>query len=169
MKPLELNNALLRAAGTGDIVEVQRLVGGGADVNCRGRNGITPVIEAAEHLAVKEYLIGRGADVNYTGFSEGTALMLAAGAGAAAVVQRLIELGAEFIRVGPAGNPDDRWANRWRLRSNHAGHSCLYRTTWSAAYTASGSPAGRQPDASVVRGGGESCAVVRGTERGGGR
>ena len=29
MKPLEWNNALLRAAGTGDMVEVERLVEGG--------------------------------------------------------------------------------------------------------------------------------------------
>jgi ankyrin repeat protein len=100
MRLLELNNSLLAAAAQGDLEDVRRLVEAGADVNCRGRNGVTPVLQnAAEHLAVKEYLISQGADVNYTGFAEGTVLMLAAGAGAIEIVHRLIELGADVNRA----------------------------------------------------------------------
>jgi ankyrin repeat protein len=102
MNVLERNNALLEAAKTGNLSEVRRLVESGADVNCRGRNGVTPVIQnASMHLAVKEYLVAHGADLNYTGFSEGTVLMLAAGAGAVDVVRRLIELGAEVNLAMP--------------------------------------------------------------------
>jgi uncharacterized protein len=102
MNLLERNNALLEAANTGNLSEVERLVESGADVNCRGRNGITPVIQnASMHLAVKEYLVTHGADLNYTGFAEGTVLMLAAGAGAVDIVQRLIELGAEVNLAMP--------------------------------------------------------------------
>jgi ankyrin repeat protein len=68
------------------------------------------------HLAVKEYLVAHGADLNYTGFAEGTLLMLAAGSGAVDIVQRLIELGAEVnlampnrgeypTRIKPRGPP----------------------------------------------------------------
>jgi uncharacterized protein len=100
MNLLERNNALLEAAKTGDLSEVQRLVESGAEVNCRGRNGITPLLQnASMHLAVKEYLITQGADINYAGFSEGTVLMLAAGA--VDIVQRLIELGAEVNLAMP--------------------------------------------------------------------
>jgi ankyrin repeat protein len=53
------------------------------------------------HLAVKEYLITQGADINYAGFAEGTVQMLAAGAGATDIVQRLIELGAEINLAMP--------------------------------------------------------------------
>src|ERR1700733_12179337 len=96
MNLLERNNALLEAAKTGNLSEAQRLVESGADVNCRGRNGITPVVQnASMHLTVKEYLVTHGADLNYTGFAEGTVLMLAARAGAVDIVRRLIELGAD--------------------------------------------------------------------------
>jgi ankyrin repeat protein len=43
---------------------------------------------------VVEYLVARGADLNYTGFSEGTALMLAASAGESETVRYMLELGA---------------------------------------------------------------------------
>jgi len=96
LPPLDLNNALFQAAREGDRDKVSSLVEAGADVNAKGKNGITPVIQVdPKCLPVMEYLIAQGADVNYTGFSEGSVLMLAAHAGEAEIVKRLIALGAD--------------------------------------------------------------------------
>jgi uncharacterized protein len=55
------------------------------------------------HSEVVRYLISRGADVNYAGFSEGTALIFAAGAGQAELVSLLLDAGADPNVALPRG------------------------------------------------------------------
>jgi uncharacterized protein len=148
MSLLERNNALLEAAKTGNLSEVHRLVDSGADVNCRGRNGITPVTQnASMHLVVKEYLVTHGADLNYTGFAEGTVLMLAAGAGD--IVRRLIELGADVNLAMP---------NRGETALHQAAQAGQTKTVLVLL------EAGANPNAFTVTGGHTemSCGPLRG-------
>jgi ankyrin repeat protein len=103
--PTEVNSdeALLDAAGKGDLAEVRRLIEGGADVNCQGRHSLTPLIAAFNHVEVIRYLLAQGADVNYGGFREGSMLMLAAYSGRMELVSLLLEAGADVILILPGG------------------------------------------------------------------
>jgi len=58
--------ALLAAAARGDLAEVERLLGQGAKVDIRDRDGRTPLLLAtrANRVAVARALIAAGADVN---------------------------------------------------------------------------------------------------------
>jgi ankyrin repeat protein len=59
---MDVNERLVEAAGSGDLREVRRLVGAGADVNARNRFGIGPLLSA--DASVLGYLLDHGADVN---------------------------------------------------------------------------------------------------------
>lgn len=75
-----LNYALLDACDHGDLDEVRRLLGRGADINARGLFDSTPLMRASSrgHAHVVQELISRGADVNARSWKGATALMDAA-------------------------------------------------------------------------------------------
>lgn len=61
-----LTEELYKAAGSGDVTEVQNLLNKGADVNAKTRNGETALHSAAisGHKQAAELLLANGADVN---------------------------------------------------------------------------------------------------------
>ena len=99
----ERDAALWEACSAGDLEEVRRLVEAGANVNSPGKYQVTPLIAACEHLEVLRYLLAQGADVNYTGFGEGSALMLAVYNGDLPQVELYLEHGADPNLAMPTG------------------------------------------------------------------
>ena len=97
-----LDDALVQALDRGDLPRIERLVGGGADVNSRNGQGKTPLIVAAKagDAALVRKLIAAGADVNQITDNGGTALMFAAIGGDLATVRALLASGAEVNVVG---------------------------------------------------------------------
>jgi ankyrin repeat protein len=89
------------AAASGDIVEVRRLLFKGADVNVqpKGMNGGTPLIQATMHQRddVVFELLERGADPNLTDHAGLTALSWAVSQGDSAtnVIRMLVQHGAK--------------------------------------------------------------------------
>jgi Ankyrin repeats (3 copies)/Ankyrin repeat len=88
---------LLAAAATGDLHEVKRLIGRGAQINAKfGGEGETALHRAVSYgrLEVVDYLISNGADVN-AGNEEGwTPLISASYSGNMEIIQRLVSNGA---------------------------------------------------------------------------
>jgi len=73
--PAEL--ALIDAAGAGDVRKLERLVAQGADVNVRGRYGMTPAFWALAHLSKDglAFLLEHGADPNAQLTPDGNSVM----------------------------------------------------------------------------------------------
>jgi ankyrin repeat protein len=89
---------LILAAAMGDLAEVEKLVGEGADVNkATKEDGCTPLIVAATmgQLAVVRYLVQHSADKNKADNAGTTPLLIAAQGGHLTVVQYLIQQGAD--------------------------------------------------------------------------
>jgi len=86
-----------QAVSEGDIELVKSLLAKGADVNGRGRRGLTILHIAASHghKVLVELLITKGADVNATGPGGGTALHGASRFGHRDVVELLMTKGAD--------------------------------------------------------------------------
>lgn len=74
-----MNPALIQAAGNGHMNVVLFLLENGADVNVRGRDGLTPLMLASDagHLEIVRVLLNNGADVNAVNSSGETALTYA--------------------------------------------------------------------------------------------
>jgi ankyrin repeat protein len=70
---------LIDAALTGDLRGARQTIANGCDVDGRGTNGYTPVMEAARlgHVDVLTFLLTSGANVNLINFDSRTALHLA--------------------------------------------------------------------------------------------
>jgi ankyrin repeat protein len=77
--PAVASDDLVFAVKLGDVVEINRLLDNGADVNSQNKNGITPLIAAAFYgnLEVAKILLARGAVVNMYGASDDPALVAA--------------------------------------------------------------------------------------------
>jgi ankyrin repeat protein len=88
---------LVRAAREGDLKEVIRLLGQGADVNAGGKRDRTALMAAARggSLEIVKLLIKKGADVNTKDNTGMTALMYAAWGGYLDVVKFLIDKGLD--------------------------------------------------------------------------
>ncbi len=88
---------LVRAAAEGDLAAVEELLGGGADVNTRGRGNITALMEASVkgHAAVARLLLDKGADVNAQSNDGWTALFEAALSGHTDIAKMLVDAGAD--------------------------------------------------------------------------
>jgi ankyrin repeat protein len=91
-----------RAARTGDVEAIDRLIAAGADVNARDRYGQTALMLAAVrgHTAVVERLVAGGADLNHTAKYRLSALMLAAINAHTAVARALVAAGADTTLQG---------------------------------------------------------------------
>ena len=94
----EAGSPLTKAAYSGDIEEVGRLLSGGADVNHRDDGGATALIMASQegHLAVVEALLAKGAELDVQDNNGVTALVMASQNGRGAIVEALLAKGAEI-------------------------------------------------------------------------
>jgi ankyrin repeat protein len=74
--PPEVDRALHKAAGAGNIEAVKQHLAAGVDVNAKDDNGWTPLHAAARegHKEIVELLIANGADVNAKDEDDRTAL-----------------------------------------------------------------------------------------------
>ncbi len=74
----EVDDALISAAGVGDVKKVEGLLGEGASVGARDVSGRTALVAAAygNHHGVAEVLVGAGADVNAKDDTEQSAYLI---------------------------------------------------------------------------------------------
>lgn len=72
-------NELCHAVWEENLEKVRKLVKSGINLNQHGKNGSSPLMQAAEmeNVEVARFLIENGADVNYSGHEGATALHLA--------------------------------------------------------------------------------------------
>lgn len=91
-----LESNLIEVARIGDYLEVDRYLNKGADVNCRDKDGLTPLIWTAiqGHEEVARLLLERGGDVEAKNRNGDTALMWASLMGHRGVVELLLDHGA---------------------------------------------------------------------------
>src|SRR6185295_13528995 len=103
---------LLRAAESGNVDEVVRLLPRVVDINARNRHGMTALMKAAffGHEPVVRVLLEHGADPNLMRNDSFTALALAAFFGHGEIVKTLIEFGARTEAVTRAGASARAWA-----------------------------------------------------------
>jgi hypothetical protein len=91
------NQELFAAVDAQTIGPVLKLLAAGADVNCRDREGMTPLMHAAVHggTDLTRLLLDRGAVVNTTDSFGVTPLMQAAWAGHVRIVEMFLAAGAD--------------------------------------------------------------------------
>jgi hypothetical protein len=84
--------ALLRAAGSGDLGEVRRLVAAGAPVETRDGQGRTALLLAVEanHVAIAEALLDAGASVNAQAANLDTPWLLAGARGRTEIIAMML-------------------------------------------------------------------------------
>jgi ankyrin repeat protein len=117
------NKALIAACTAGDVGAVTEALAGGADVNARDENGLTPLMHAArgdrpaherpdatDHPEVVQLLLQKGADVNAATDTGFVALFWAARYGHAKVVKVLIDNGANVNAKDKDGMTAMKWA-----------------------------------------------------------
>ncbi len=115
--------ALIAGAMSGDTKAVEAALAGGAEVNSRDADGITPLMHAArgkspeianpnptDHPAVVELLIKRGANVNAKTEAGFVALFWAARYGHEKVAKVLIDNGADVNATDNDGTTALKWA-----------------------------------------------------------
>jgi ankyrin repeat protein len=123
------NAALTEAAKSGDVRAVEAALDGGADVNARDADGLTPLMHAArgdrpdiadpgptDHPEVAEVLVRRGAGVNATTDSGFAALFWAARYGHVGVAKVLVAHGADVN----ARDKDEVTALQWASTNRQA-------------------------------------------------
>jgi len=89
--------SLFKAAGGGDVAQVQQLLAQGVNVDARDANGDTALLWAADkgQAAAAQLLIADGANINAKGDRDLTALILAQDEGHPAVTKLLKDHGAK--------------------------------------------------------------------------
>ncbi|AAZ98681.1 conserved hypothetical protein [Thiobacillus denitrificans ATCC 25259] len=110
--------ALMHAAHNGHVAAVAALIAAGADVNAKSPQGWTALAKAAYngdtergYVEVLEVLHEAGASLDERIFFGITPLMLAAGGGDAAVVEWLINAGADVLATNEGGRTARLMAN----------------------------------------------------------
>ena len=110
--------ALMHAAHNGHVAAVEALIAAGADVNAKSPQGWTALAKAAYngdtergYVEVIEVLHQAGASLDERIFFGITPLMLAAGGGDAAVVEWLINAGADVLATNEGGRTARLMAN----------------------------------------------------------
>lgn len=98
-----LDEALIKAADGGNISDINRLLDGGANVNCALDGDGSPLIAAARngHLHAVMLLLDRGADPNREVKGDGNPIIIAAREGDADIVELLLNRGANIDQVVP--------------------------------------------------------------------
>ena len=98
----ELANALFQASISGETTKMEILLPLGANPNCTGRNGITPLMLACKNgeEGAVGLLLKANADVNHVNENGNTALMAAATVGHAEIVKLLLAYNANPHRRG---------------------------------------------------------------------
>jgi hypothetical protein len=93
---------LWHIVGSGDLEQLDQLLGQGADVNAGDRTGVTPLMRAAYHgqLAMVRALVEHGADPNAKDRSGLTAMMMAKHGKHDEIVEALRSLGAQGANEG---------------------------------------------------------------------
>ncbi len=93
----ELKKRMFLAAQSGDVPQMEQILGAGADINSRDEHNDTPLIVGARHgqAGIVKLLIGKkGVDFDATNHSRGTALLSACERGHPEIVKLLLEVGA---------------------------------------------------------------------------
>ncbi|MCA8952327.1 MAG: ankyrin repeat domain-containing protein [Planctomycetes bacterium] len=87
---------LLKESRRGHVVRIERLVADGADVNCRGKYGYTPLMEAASSGQVEAVraLLARGADATLLAADNAPTPFYACVRGHGEIVELLLDAGA---------------------------------------------------------------------------
>jgi len=114
---------LVLAAMEGDLGRVEVLLSSGADVNARGSDGTTALMEAAArgHVDIVRVLLNAGAEVDWPSILGDTALTSAAANGRPEVVRVLIGAGASL-------EPRDHtWGETPIIRAARRNHSEVIR------------------------------------------
>ncbi len=98
-----LDQELYEAARNGDVLEINRLLDAGANVNSLIVGDGSPLIGAARNgrLAAARLLLDRGADPNLAVSGDGNPLIMASREGQAEVVKLLLDRGAKIDEVVP--------------------------------------------------------------------
>ncbi len=91
-----LESNLIEVARIGDYLAVDTYLRGGTEVNCRDKDGLTPLVWAAiqGHEEVVKLLLERGADLEAKNHNGDTALMWASVMGHKDVVNFMLDRGA---------------------------------------------------------------------------
>ena len=102
---LQINEALFRACRKGCAPLARRLLGAGASVSARDRDGTMPLGYAAQfgQTALVDLLLDQGAPIDARNLAGSTALYAAAENDRAAVVGRLLARGADPNLAGRSG------------------------------------------------------------------
>jgi uncharacterized protein len=102
---LQVNETLFRACRKGCAPLARRLLGAGASVYARDRDGTMPLGYAAQsgHTALVDLLLDQGAPIDARNLAGSTALYAAAENDRAAVVDRLLARGADPNLAGRSG------------------------------------------------------------------
>ena len=111
-RALDVTEELSRAAESGDVETLARLLPRVADVNARNRHGTTALMKAAScgHAEIVRLLLEHGADPNLRRNDKFTALVLAAFFGHTETVKTLMEFGARTADVTRSGASAHTWA-----------------------------------------------------------
>ena len=96
------SSALITAAFSGDLNQVNDLLAAGADVNVKGADGRTPLMEACYggHAQVVHVLLDHGANVSFKKNDGATALAFAQGGKHQEIVQMLDQVGQLITASG---------------------------------------------------------------------
>jgi len=91
------NDNLIRAAAIGDKQKVVKALENEADINFKGRMGLTPLVLASHegHIEIVRLLLANNAVVNLQDDNRGSALMAASASGGLEIVNELLSAGAD--------------------------------------------------------------------------
>ncbi|KAG6971514.1 hypothetical protein JG688_00004419, partial [Phytophthora aleatoria] len=94
--------ALVAAAGDGDVDTVKNLIDTGSDVNSVDAHSLTPLLSASRHghTQMVQFLVGKGAYINKSDQEGDTPLIIAAIEGHVEIVQFLLEIGDDEAKNG---------------------------------------------------------------------
>lgn len=107
--------ALMRAAGEGDVSRVRSLLAAGADVNAAAEGGETALMRASAkgHLDVVEALLDAGGDVHAKSENGFTPLFMAVFFGHVEVARALLARGSDASEPTRVNTTAEKWARSW--------------------------------------------------------
>jgi hypothetical protein len=107
--------ALVRAAGEGDVARVRLLLAEGADANAAAECGETALMRAAAkgHLEVVEVLLDAGGDVHAKSENGFTPLFMAVFFGHVGVARALLARGSDPSEPTQVNTTAEKWARSW--------------------------------------------------------